>query len=439
MTRPLQMIGIGAALMVWLVGPAAAQPEKTLKKCQQTSAKATAKLVAGRSKVLGKCLSAITKEIIAENAGSVAGVAEKCATGLRKLTNSEAPDKTLGAKLRTKVGKACDPAINARLEHGSGDVLGSGGVVTQKIEARTLEAWCADFGGTGTLTSVQDWIDCEEAAAECLADQQVVTQFPRILEWLAQLRTAVVALGATPEFTDAVAAIDGLVARLDSNGDGIPDLRCGPVALTATGQTTKDVTADDGDFRHGRVLRYVDNGDGTITDLNTGLMWEKKCNEDPPGATCPAEHDVDSIYVWSAFCSMSVTTRCSTDTDCPMGETCNTSGTIWEWIAAINTEGGTGFAGHSDWRVPSIRELLTLLDMNDSSSIFMSAVFQVSCAPPCSVTTCSCPHFGSGPWSSTTDPIFADYAIHPTYNATGLLLSEPKFGPLPARAVRGGS
>ncbi|HUA34481.1 MAG TPA: hypothetical protein VMA09_12805 [Candidatus Binataceae bacterium] len=27
---------------------------------------------------------------------------------------------------------------------------------------------------------------------------------------------------------------------------------------------------------HAQTGRYVDNGDGTITDKNTGLMWEKK-------------------------------------------------------------------------------------------------------------------------------------------------------------------
>ena len=33
---------------------------------------------------------------------------------------------------------------------------------------------------------------------------------------------------------------------------------------------------DNGTVRAGAPLRFTDNWDGTITDNNTGLMWEKK-------------------------------------------------------------------------------------------------------------------------------------------------------------------
>ena len=35
-------------------------------------------------------------------------------------------------------------------------------------------------------------------------------------------------------------------------------------------------TGHDGEIQAGAALAYVDNGDGTITDVNTGLMW-KSC------------------------------------------------------------------------------------------------------------------------------------------------------------------
>ncbi len=60
-------------------------------------------------------------------------------------------------------------------------------------------------------------------------------------------------------------------------------------AFPATGQTTCwnsagtviacAGTGQDGDIRAGATLSYTDNGDGTITDNNTGLMWEKKSRD----------------------------------------------------------------------------------------------------------------------------------------------------------------
>ena len=45
-------------------------------------------------------------------------------------------------------------------------------------------------------------------------------------------------------------------------------------------------------FEAGAPLRYQDNSDGTITDLNTGLMWEKKSDDG-------SLHDKDDLYSWS--------------------------------------------------------------------------------------------------------------------------------------------
>src|SRR5919198_2193305 len=40
------------------------------------------------------------------------------------------------------------------------------------------------------------------------------------------------------------------------------------------------------------ALAYVDNGDGTITDSNTGLVWEKKSADG-------TIHEKDMTYIWS--------------------------------------------------------------------------------------------------------------------------------------------
>jgi hypothetical protein len=118
--------------------------------------------------------------------------------------------------------------------------------------------------------------------------------------------------------------------------------------LPATGQTTAYqarnngdaapvAVPDDGTLQRGATLLYEVLQDGTVKDLHTGLIWEVKCT----GGGCAALHDVANTYPWSG--------DGSTDT-------------IWDWLADINAEGGTGYAGHNDWRIPNVRELQSIAD-----------------------------------------------------------------------------
>ena len=55
----------------------------------------------------------------------------------------------------------------------------------------------------------------------------------------------------------------------------------GPSPVPKTGQTTSSATGDDGDLERGVALvtpRFTDNGDGTVTDNQTGLIWLKHAN-----------------------------------------------------------------------------------------------------------------------------------------------------------------
>ena len=119
--------------------------------------------------------------------------------------------------------------------------------------------------------------------------------------------------------------------------------------------------------------RYVDNGDGTVTDNYTGLQWEQKDGADgSPDFANP--HDVDNTYTWG-------------DT----GEAVN---------FCASADGSTptaAFGGHCDWRLPTSAELQTIL-----------------LAPfPCGVRPCIDPIFGPAVgyyWSSSSyqpDPTFA--------------------------------
>ncbi len=46
----------------------------------------------------------------------------------------------------------------------------------------------------------------------------------------------------------------------------------------------------------GAPTRFVDNGDGTICDHQTGLMWEKKDAADGV-VDLNNPHDVDNLYI----------------------------------------------------------------------------------------------------------------------------------------------
>jgi Protein of unknown function (DUF1566) len=143
----------------------------------------------------------------------------------------------------------------------------------------------------------------------------------------------------------------------------------------ATGQTTcwdtngKVIacsgTGQDGQIQAGGALAYVDNGDGTITDLNTHLMWEKKSADG-------SIHDQSKPYAWADAFST--------------------------FIGGLNA--GGGFAGHTDWRLPNVKELLSIVNYQNFIPA-VSAAFNANCAPGCTVTTCSCTQ-SDGYWSATT-------------------------------------
>lgn len=186
----------------------------------------------------------------------------------------------------------------------------------------------------------------------------------------------------------------------------------GMVGLPETGQTQCDQGAgtigacpgspsgQDGSVRAGLARSYTDNGNGTITDNVTGLMWEKLSNDG-------SIHDINHSYSWST----AVTTK----------------------IAALN---GSGFAGHTDWRVPNEVELESLVDF-DRINPSIDPIFNTSCPLGCTVTTCSC-MLANDYWSSTSyqlDPINA-WTVH--FNI-GEQFADPKTGFNQVRAVRGGS
>jgi cysteine-rich repeat protein len=276
--------------------------------------------------------------------------------------------------------------------HTLADLLGHGAAVAEPLKALNLNAYCTAFGGDGVIDSVEEWLACVVAASTRAANTVIAAIYPRVLEWLDLLRPALEALRPPEDdphqMADALAALDALRVALDGQsthntaatcGNGIvePGEECdwtnlnnhtcaeqgfvgGTLACTP-GQCTFD-TSDCS------AIRFLDNGDGTITDVQMGLMWEKK---DDAGDL----HDKDLILRWQ-------------------DELPEVS--IHEWLSELNgytDDPGVqaGFAGHTDWRLPTLAELQTIVALNNAVPS-VEPIFNTGCTPGCTGTSsiCSC-------------------------------------------------
>ena len=174
---------------------------------------------------------------------------------------------------------------------------------------------------------------------------------------------------------------------------------------------------------HGPALSYSDNGDGTFTDINTGLKWEIK--DDAGGI-----HDKDNAYTW---------------TDTGNGDSTDPDGTLFNVFlnALNNTCNGDGIdpcssdadctgigdevcglAGHRDWRVPNAKELQSIVDYSIAN-------------PASSVPGLTAP---LEYWSATTDatPGLGGQKVGAFYVhfRTGAVIDINKFNSYRGRAVR---
>ena len=118
-----------------------------------------------------------------------------------------------------------------------------------------------------------------------------------------------------------------------------------------TGQTISYTAYDDGDAQHGRQgvawpqPRFTDNGNGTITDKLTGLMWLKKADS---GKMCFTT-EADSRVTWNE--ALTHIRECNT--------------------LQVNN-GPIGVAGFQDWRLPSVREINSLIHYGQAQTIGQS-------------------------------------------------------------------
>jgi hypothetical protein len=141
-----------------------------------------------------------------------------------------------------------------------------------------------------------------------------------------------------------------------------------------TGQTTSYRTGDDA-YNDGTSKSYKDNGDGTVTDLHTGLMWQKDDQ---------ASRNWDDAI---GYCNNLML--------------CNDG--FWTDTDNCDTHGGVKY---DDWRLPTIIEGIIMMDFSCDSgtpehcdnSYQNNALIWDDCLSGC------------GFWSSTTDPYSDSYA-----------------------------
>jgi hypothetical protein len=221
---------------------------------------------------------------------------------------------------------------------------------------------------------------------------------------------------------DGSVTIDELVKAVNRALDGCQDdgicSQPGGQRFPASGQTTSYGPGSDGDVRAGAVLSYTDNGDGTISDNNTGLMWEKK--DDSGGI-----HDKDNYYTWGMDSSPYTM-----------------NGTmVTEFLATLNR--APCAANHCDWRIPNVKELQSIVDYEIPypgpmvNAAFHNAAGCTGCTDV-RLASCSCTA-SSDYWSSTTFRYPPTNAWRLCFSLGGVANFVDKSFNTAVPAVRGGS
>ena len=193
--------------------------------------------------------------------------------------------------------------------------------------------------------------------------------------------TSILPADCVGALSDGVSTIEVVIE------DCTPTLHTAPAPVPQTGQIQCydaagatilcSGTGQDGELQKGVTLptpRFTDNNNGTFTDNLTGLMWLRNANCNA-GAPTTWQDALDAVASLNATGTM-------LDNDC--GDTSNN---------------GTH---QTDWRLPNIRELMSLLDYRFSQPPLSNAAGtrQAQCEP---IVDCPFSQVGTFRlWSSTT-------------------------------------
>jgi hypothetical protein len=291
----------------------------SLNTCQRTVKAEGTKFVRAQVLAVGTCLQAISAELIRNNAALDNAAARTCIAQFRKINDGRNLGKSLVEKLTQNIRTKCDPTFVA-LAHTLADVTGKttpptpGPSVAVPINTQRLDQWCTNFGGDGSIDSVQEWINCIVGAHQCEAWQAIAEQYPRASQWLSAIQPIMGLIPApATDMTRTSDAVNGLImvdTKIDSNNDGIPDINC---AAPPTGTcSTACCYQEFGLGTQVSCFQYT----GTASEITT---FTSNCNgkaSTPPGA-------------WNMVASAGV---CGNPPDFPAHSACSAGGTPGSFV-----------------------------------------------------------------------------------------------------------
>lgn len=171
-----------------------------------------------------------------------------------------------------------------------------------------------------------------------------------LLLYLFKGERAPVAIAESPELLTHVASLDAKLSELTAT----LNTRLGEIAATIG---SPPIPCKE------RADRFIENGDGTVTDQCTGLMWQQ------------VTADLNKDQQWDA------------------SDTLN-------WDDAVAYCENLTLAGHSDWRLPAFKEFLTIVDSDTPFAQAVDSIFGI-------ILGASWPF---SYWTSTPNPLYPDQA-----------------------------
>lgn len=172
---------------------------------------------------------------------------------------------------------------------------------------------------------------------------------------------------------------------IDINGDGLDDVYDPSQSYCLNDKYAAwQPYGQDGDHLI-NAMSYTDNGDGTVLDNITGLVWQK-CAVGESGS------------------------------DCTLGSIAS-----YTWSGAISACAGSSLAG-GGWRLPTVTELMYIVDYEESFGTIDHTAFPGGTVSPY--------------WTSTPHAVYSSWAWYVSFSE-GSVMVDDKIDPHYVRCVRG--